>query len=86
MKTKISHIAAGRLVRWSLIPGQYDYELKFRSTKEHCNSDMLLRWPTSVKSKLPVDNMIYSFQIDTLLVTSTEIRTETLNDRRSAFR
>ena len=33
-KTEISPIAAGRLVRWSLILAQYDYELKFRSAKE----------------------------------------------------
>ena len=57
-KTEISPIAAGRLVRWSLILAQYDYELKFRSTKKHSNADMLSRLPTSVKSKLPVDNMI----------------------------
>ena len=80
-KTEMSPTAAGRLVRWSLILAQYYYELKFRSTKEHCNSDMLSRLPTSVKSELPVDNMIYSLQIDTLPVTSTEIRTETLKDK-----
>ena len=42
---------------------------------------MLSRLSTSVKSKLSVDNMIYSLQIDTLLATSTEIRTETLKDK-----
>ena len=68
-------------MRWSLILAQYDYELKFRSTKEHSNADMLSRFPTSMKSELPVDNMIYSLQIDTLPVTSTEIRTETLKDK-----
>ena len=50
-KTEISPIAAGRLVRWSLILAQYDYELKFRSTQEHSNTDMLSRLPTSVKSE-----------------------------------
>ena len=70
-----------RLVRWSLILAHYDYELKFRSTKEHSNADMLSILPTSVKSELPVDNMIYSLQIDTLPVTSTEIRTEILKDK-----
>ena len=50
--------------------------------KKHCNADMLSRLSTSVKSKLSVDNMIYSLQIDTLLATSTEIRTETLKDKR----
>ena len=79
--TEISPIAAGCLVRWSLIITQYDYELKFRSTKEHYNADMLSRLLTSVKSELPVDNMIYNLQIDTLPVTSTEIRTETLKDK-----
>ena len=59
---------------------QYDYELKFRSTKKH-NADKLSRLPTSVKSELPVDKTIYSLQIDTLPVTSTEIRTETLKDK-----
>ena len=42
---------------------------------------MLSRLPTSVKSELSVDSMIYSLQIDTLPVTSTEIRTETLKDK-----
>ena len=60
---------------------QYGYELTFRSTKKHCNADMLSRLSTSVKSKLSVDNMIFSLQIDTLLATSTEIRTETLKDK-----
>ena len=80
-KTELSPIAAGYLVRWSLILAQYDYELKFRSAKEHCDADMLSRLPTSVKSELPVDNMIYSLQIDILPVTSTEIQTETLKDK-----
>ena len=80
-KTEMSPIAAGCLVRWSLILAQYDYELKFRSTKEHCNADMLSRLPASVKSELPVDNMIYSLQIDTLPETSTDMRTETLKDK-----
>ena len=42
---------------------------------------MLSILPTSVKSELPVDNMIYNLQIDTLPVTSTEIRTEILKDK-----
>ena len=42
---------------------------------------MLSRLPTSVKRELPVDNMIYSLQIDTFPATSTEIRTETLKDK-----
>ena len=61
--TEISPIAAGRLVRWSLILAQYDYVLKDGSTKKHCNADILSRLPTSVKSELSVDNMIYSLQI-----------------------
>ena len=80
-KTEMSAIAAERLVRWSLILAQCDHELKFWSTKGHCNADMLSRLPTSVKSELPVDNMIYNLQIDTLPVTSTEMRTETLKDK-----
>ena len=79
-KTEIGPIAAGGLVRWSLILSQYDYELEYRSTKKHCNADMLSRLPRTVKSELPVDNMIYSLQIDTLPVTSDEIKAETLND------
>ena len=59
-KPEISSIAAQRLVRWSLILAQYDYELKFVSSEEHCNADMCSRLPTSVKSELPVGNMTYS--------------------------
>ena len=72
-KTEINLIAAGSLVRWSLILAQYDYKLQFRSTKEHCNADMLLRLPTSVKTKLPVENMIHSLQTDALQLSSAEI-------------
>ena len=57
-KTEIGHIAAGRLVRWSLILSQCDYELEYRSTKKHCNADMSSRLPRTVKSELPVDNMM----------------------------
>ena len=64
-----------------IILAQYDYELKLRSTKEHCNVDMLSRLPTSVKSELLVDNMMCSLQIDTLPVTSTKIQTEKLKDK-----
>ena len=42
---------------------------------------MLSILPTSAKRKLPVDTMIYSLHIDTLPVTSTEIRTETLKEK-----
>ena len=79
-KTENGPIAAGRLVRWSLLLSQYDYELEYRSTKKHCNADMLSRLPRTVKSELPVHNMIYSLQIDTLPITSDEIKAETLND------
>ena len=68
-------------MRWSLILKQYVYELKFRSTKDYCNADMLSRLSTSVKSELPIDNMIKSLQIDPLPVTSSEVWTETLNDK-----
>ena len=40
-----------------------------------CYQDYQHEW------KANVDNMIYSLQIDTLLATSTEIRTETLKDK-----
>ena len=59
-KTEMSPIVAGLLVRWSLMLAQYDYELNFRSTKKHCNADILSRLPTSVKSELPADNMTYN--------------------------
>ena len=37
---------------------------------------------TMVKSKFSVDNMIHSLQIDTLPLTSTQIKSETLKDKR----
>ena len=55
--------------------------MKFTSTKEHCNADTLSRLPTSMKSELPVDNMIYSLPTDILPLTLTEIQSERLKDK-----
>ena len=60
-----------------------DYDLKIRSTKEHGNTDILSRLPGTVKSELPVGNIIYSLQIDMLPVTVNKIQTETSNGKVS---
>ena len=44
-KKSVSAVAATRLQRWALLLAAYNYDIEFRSTKEHGNVDALSRLP-----------------------------------------
>ena len=49
-----------------------DSDLKDKSIEWHENAEMLSKLVRTVKKKFPVGNIMYSLQIDTLLVTVDE--------------
>ena len=44
-KKSVSAVAAARLQRWALLLAAYNYDIEFRSTKEHGSVDALSRLP-----------------------------------------
>ena len=79
-KKAIPTLAAARLIRWSVMLCAYDYDIQFRTTKEHANADMLSRLPLPTTSHSP-QNAINAMQIDMMPVTSDQLKAETQNDR-----
>ena len=66
---------AARLQHWAIQFSGYLYEIKFRSTHQHCNADALFRLPLNMKeSKNRSEATLFDiYQIDTLPVTATKI-------------
>ena len=58
----------------------YYYDIEFKSTKEHCNADMLSRLPIPTDSN-PSPNPINAMQIDFLPVTANQMQKDTEEDR-----
>ena len=58
----------------------YNYDIKFKTTKEHANADMLSRLPLPTKLNA-MPNDINTMQIDFLPITADQIRIATKNDR-----
>lgn len=79
-KRAIPTLAAARLIRWSVMLCAYDYDIQFRTTKEHANADMLSRLPLSTTSTSP-PNAINAMQIDFMPITAEQLRNETQNDQ-----
>ena len=48
-KKGIPSLAAARLQRWEILLSGYRYEIKFKSTHQHCNADALSKLPLDVK-------------------------------------
>ena len=70
-KTAIPTLAAARLVRWSVMLCVYDYEIEFKTSKQHANADMLSHLPlTNFSTEIPKPNPINSMQRDILHITA----------------
>ena len=76
--------AAARLQRYAIFLSGFDYDIRYKSTKQNSNVDALSRLP--VKSTADQDeddecSVYYTSQIDQLPVSSAEIARETRRDK-----
>jgi hypothetical protein len=80
-KVGVPSLAASRLQRWSLILMAHDYELRFKSSKDHANCDGLSRLPAGTDNylaqELPVN--YFSF-VDELPIEAKHIASASRND------
>ena len=75
-------LAAARIQRWALLLSAYNYEVKYRSTKEHTNADALSRLPLKHPS-LGQDKSAAALnirQIEMLPVSFKRLQKETRRD------
>ena len=75
-------MAAARMQRWALLLSAHEYTIQYRKGALHANADGLSRLPLSHthKEKLGAVEVFYTSQLDTLPVSNTEIRHDTLSD------
>ena len=81
-KKGIPSLAAARLHRWAVLLSAYQYEICFKNTREHANTDGLSRLPLandtdSPSSSTPATSIFNTAQIAALPITSSEIATAT---------
>lgn len=75
-------MTAARLQRYAVFLSEHSYDIEYKNTTKHCNADALSRLPLENESDGtpdPVD-LFYTSQIETLPVTSAQIRHETSRD------
>ena len=75
-------MAAARMQRWALLLSAHEYTIQYRKGALHANADGLSRLPLSHthKEKLGAVEVFYTSQLDTLPVSNTEIKRDTLSD------
>ena len=76
----IPPLAASRLVRWTLILANYDFDILFKQTKDHYNADMLSRLPLPQGKDDYSINAINILQINNMPISPDEMRNATLGD------
>ena len=79
----IPPLAAARLQRWALLLAGYNYRIVFRPTQAHANADSLSRLPlphSEKDTKVPDAKLFNIQQIETLPVTSAQLKTATNRD------
>ena len=80
-KNGVPTLAAARMQRWALILAAYQYNLLFRSTKEHQNADMLSRLPLETKDSTGQEEQIFTINCtEDLPVTAKQIAETTRKD------
>ena len=82
-KKGIPSLAAARLQRWATLLSAYNYDICYKSSKEHCNADGLSRLPLPAKEMLQSEEGVTVFnigQLQALPVTFKEIQTATRRD------
>ena len=80
-KNAVPTLAAARMQRWALILATYEYDLEFRSTKEHANADMLSRLPLQEEDRTATEEAVFhTTAIEDLPVTAEQIAEHTRKD------
>ena len=81
-KTGIPSLAAARLQRWALLLSAYEYEIRYKSTRDHCNADGLSRLPLpSVHHPTSREDSVFNIaQAQALPVTVRDIQKATRQD------
>uniref|UniRef100_A0A8C7WYD7 Reverse transcriptase RNase H-like domain-containing protein n=1 Tax=Oryzias sinensis TaxID=183150 RepID=A0A8C7WYD7_9TELE len=78
----IPSMAAARMQRWALLLSAHEYTIEYRKGEAHANADGLSRLPLphSEETKTDTVQVFYASQLETLPISSAEIRRETLSD------
>ena len=81
-KKGIPSLAAARLQRWALLLSAYEYEIRYKSTRDHCNADGLSRLPLpSVHHPTRREDSLFNVaQAQALPVTVRDIQKATRQD------
>lgn len=79
---KLPTLTTTRMQHYALFMQGFQYQIKYKNTKSHCNADALSRLPVTTTSEFQYDtpDKFEIFQIDTLPVTGKELERETLQD------
>ena len=80
-KTGVPTLAALRLQRWALLLMTYDYEIKYRKSKDHANADYLSRAPVEKASKNLESELNYFTHVNDMPVSSEQIAGFTRKDK-----
>ena len=78
-------VTASRLQCWAILLSSYNYEIKYRSTNEHCNADALSHLPVAVDADESsfsdgASSLFNISQLEALPVTVADLRTATRTD------
>ncbi|XP_048854231.1 uncharacterized protein K02A2.6-like [Brienomyrus brachyistius] len=78
----IPSMAAARMQRWALLLAAHNYTIQYRKGASHANADGLSRLPLphTPMEKPGAVEVFYTSQLDTLPVSDTEIRRNTMSD------
>lgn len=77
-------MTAARLQRWAIRLSAYTYEIEFRRSQEHSNTDCLSRLPMntiSTKGHTPEPALFNMYQIESLPVTGVQLAQATRTDK-----
>ncbi|PIK49152.1 hypothetical protein BSL78_13986 [Apostichopus japonicus] len=92
-KRGIPVLAASRLQRWAILLAGYEYDIKYRTTKQNANADCLSRLPQQTQNKSGESNdqftvlwtdegsKVNEVQVNSLPVSSEKLRKETDKDK-----
>ena len=82
-KKAIPQMTSARVQRWALTLSSYDYNISYKSGKQHCNADMLSRLPiAAAPTEVPVlgDTILLLETLQSSPVTAKLIKTWTNRD------